>query len=596
MKRPLARMDCEVFRDYFLCKWELEGSGVRFDFEMYAGHPLDVATLRRFVAMHTAVTFNGLNYDEVILQAALAGYNCEQLKYLSDAIIQRGMRPWEAMREFNIPRCWDIDMIDTREIAPGMASLKIYGGKMHSGKLQDLPYPHTASIEPHMRSVVREYCANDLVTTGELKQLFAVQFELRDMLSARYGVDLRSKSDAQCAEAAYKKLIGGKPEVPFYPAGTVLHYQTPRFVYFQTAELQALQREIEATQFCIGLKGTVQLPEALKERVVVVGGNSFTVRIGGLHSREKVQYHVAGADYLLTDFDVTGYYPKTMLQLGMWPSQLGPVFQRIFSDWYDERTELKRSGQKKKADTFKILQNGTFGKTHQPGSIFYSPEFFLHIVITGQLALLMLIEACAINGMMCVSANTDGVVIKCRPDQRALRDAVVTWWQQATGYALEGNDYAAIFIRDVNSYVAFKPDGEAKKKGEFADPVPVASSWPNPECQISVDAMVNYLRNGTSIEQTVRECRDVRQFVAVRKVDKGGGSFQGIPLGRAVRWYYSTRGDCIRYTESGNLVANSEGCRPMMDLMATLPDDLDFDYYITRAKRMLLTVGVTFAT
>ena len=178
--------------------------------------------------------------------------------------------------------------------------------------------------------------------------------------------------------------------------------------------------------------------------------------------------------------------------------------------------------------------------------------------------------------------------------QEATRDAVCKWWESATGYSLEGTDYAAVFSRDVNSYLAFKHDGAVKKKGEFSDPVPVASSWPAPECQISVTAVVEYLRSGVPIEHTIAACQDVRQFVQVRKVT-GGAVFEGERLGRVARWYYARNGGRI-LNAKGHQVANAEGVRPMMTLTDAVPADLDRDYYVIRAKRMLLTLGVTFVT
>lgn len=589
-RRPLAEMDCEVFRDYFLCKWrDVDAPYAVRDFEMWPGVALDRAGLLAVIQARTAVTFNGINYDAVIVAAAMQGFDCAQIKYLSDAIIQRKMRPWEAMREFGLLDVPGFDQIDLIEIPPGQASLKIYGGKMHSKRIQDLPVDHTASISPELRPVVNNYCGNDLLTTRDLREMFAVQIRQREDISEQYGLDLRSKSDAQIAEAVIRKQLTFTPERPNIFAGTAFRYEAPPWVYFQTDTLRNLLRDICAVPFVIGDSGVLQLPEFLKALRVTVGSNSYTVRMGGLHSTETVCCHVGGN---IEDIDVASYYPELIDKLGLFPTQIGPGFLAIFRKLKAARLAAKAAGDKKLADMLKIVINGAYGKLGSPWSILYAPQLMLQVTITGQLALLMLIEAMELNSIQCISANTDGLVLKCADGHTAQRLAVRAWWEQVTGFKLEATPYAAIFIRDVNSYVAFKPDGEAKKKGEFSDPVPVASSWPNPECQISVDAMVAYLRDGTPIEHTVRSCVDVRKFVAVRKV-QGGGFFGGVPLGRAVRWYYSKAGGCI-LNSKGHMVSQSEGSRPMMQLTDTLPADLDFDYYVIRAKRMLLTVGVQF--
>lgn len=592
MKRPLSVLDLEVFKDYFLAGWRDFSTGVETHFELYPGHPLDAPMLLRKIAHCTAVTFNGWRYDQVILAAALTGYDNAQLKYISDCVIQQGLMPWQARDQFKLIEIPHWDQIDLFNIPPGQASLKMYGGKMHARRIQDLPYDHTDSITPERRPVVRNYWGNDGVTTWQLAETFKQQLADREALSAQYGIDVRSKSDAQIAEAVIKQQLAFTPEPAYVPVGTRFHYRAPRFIYFQTPQLQQVLALLQATPFEIGTNGSPMLPKALESLIVAIGANTYTIRMGGLHSGETSCFHLARDGITLRDVDVTSYYPRTIDLLGLYPPQIGPGFLKIFRKLIAMRVEAKAAGNKNLANTLKILINGTFGKLGSPYSILYAPELLLQVTITGQLALLMLIEAMELNSIAVVQANTDGIVLKAHTSQVATREAVCSWWEKATGYTLEGTDYAAIFSRDVNSYIAFKPDGEAKKKGEFADPIPVASSWPAPECQISVTALVDYLRDGTPIERTVHACQDVRQFVQVRKVT-GGAFFEGQPLGRVARWYFARNGGSIKNAK-GHQVANAEGVRPLMELSDHVPIDLDRDYYVIRAKRMLLTLGVTF--
>lgn len=599
-RRPHETWDIECLPDYLLVSFVGVGFPYRVTaFELYPGHPLDRQGLVDHIGKITAVSFNGINYDAVIMAGALGGYDNTQLCHLSNCIIQRQMKPWEAIREFGLPDIPGFDHIDLREIPPKQdsdwrgPSLKIYAGKMHSKRMQDMPVHHTTRITPELRSVVYSYNVHgDHAATRDLRAQFLVQIEHREDLSEKYGIDVRSKSDAQISEAIIKKQLAFKPEVPLIAVGTTFFYEPPPFIFFQTPRLQQLLQQIRGVPFVIGASGVVGLPEQLEKLVVPVGSNAYTVRMGGLHSTETCCWHIATPDVTLEDIDVTSYYPRTIDVLNLFPPQIGQAYLVILRKLIAMRIEAKKRGDKKLADLLKIVINGIYGKHGSPYSILYAPQLMLQVTLTGQLALLMLIEAMELNGVQCVSANTDGIVLKYTRAQAQRRAEVSAWWERTTGYSLESTPYAAIFSRDVNSYIAFKPDGTAKKKGEFADPVPVASSWPNPECQVCVDALVSYLRDGTPIEQTVRECTDVRQFIAVRKV-AGGGTYGGLPLGRAVRWYYSKQGQPIR-NHKGHLVSQSEGSRPMMELLDTLPDDLDYDYYIVRAKRMLLTLGVQF--
>lgn len=595
--RPLSIMDIECFRDYFLVGWRDHLTGRQTLFEFYPGHPLDVQGLLAKCAHWTAVTFNGWKYDEPILAAALTGYDNAQLKYISDCIIQENLMPWEARERFKTVRIPHFDQIDLFNIPPHgddkFVSLKQYEAKMHCRTIADLPFDHHEDIAtPERRQIVREYWANDGEATAELATWFMAQIEQREALSAKYGVDLRSKSDAQIAEAVFKRQLGFDPGPAYVTIGTQYLYKAPPFVYFQTPELQHLLQFIQAVPFEIGASGAALLPDALKAKQVQLAGNAFTVRMGGLHSTETSCYHLRTSTTRLRDVDVASYYPRTIDVVGMFPPQLGPAFLQIYRQLINDRIEAKRAGRKKEADTGKIMVNGTFGKLGNAHSILYAPHLLLQVTITGQLALLMLIEALHLNGLQVVQANTDGIVIKCEEHQEPTRDAICAWWERVTGYTLEGNDYAAIFSRDVNSYIAFTLDGKVKKKGEFADPIPVASSWPAPECQISVAAVVAFLKTGTPIEHTVSACQDIREFVCTRKVS-GGAFFEGQKLGRVARWYYCRNGGAIKNSK-GHQVSNAEGVRPMMTLSDSIPADLDRDYYVIRAKRMLLTLGVTF--
>lgn len=240
---------------------------------------------------------------------------------------------------------------------------------------------------------------------------------------------------------------------------------------------------------------------------------------------------------------------------------------------------------KKQSDAYKLAGNGTFGKLGSKWSIFYAPTEMIQVTITGQLALLMLIEMLELSGISVVSANTDGIITRCPRNMTWLRDDIISWWESVTGFSMEHAEYSAVYSRDVNSYIAIKPDGEVKLKGEFSPPEPGASGWPNPTGQICVDAIVAHLTNGTPLADTIHACTDVRRFVHVRAV-KGGGVWRGEPLGKVVRWYYSNSGeaDCITYLSNGNKVATSDGCRPMMELTDRIPSDLDYARYVSDAE------------
>jgi hypothetical protein len=300
--------------------------------------------------------------------------------------------------------------------------------------------------------------------------------------------------------------------------------------------------------------------------------------------------------------------------------------------------EKEIASQTSRANSLKIYLNGTFGKLGSQYSIFYAPSELIQVTVTGQLALLMLIERLELSGVPVVSANTDGLVVSIRDDQYAAYIAIISWWEQLTGFEMETTDFRSIYSRDVNSYVAITTDSASKPKGAYAPPEPGASGWPNPTTQVCVDAVCAYLQHGTPIEHTILSCTDVRQFVTIRDV-KGGGVWSNtqvsvddwvllvdtstaqniwaaagdptktvkrksrpparmvwvddVKLGRMVRWYYATSGaGTIRYRTTGSTVPKSEGCKPLMELPDTLPVDVNYLWYFAEARSLLADVGV----
>ena len=51
--------------------------------------------------------------------------------------------------------------IDLMEVAFGDGSLKLYGGRLHSKRLQDLPIAPDSHISDEDRSLLVRYCEND---------------------------------------------------------------------------------------------------------------------------------------------------------------------------------------------------------------------------------------------------------------------------------------------------------------------------------------------------------------------------------------------------------------------------------------------------
>lgn len=602
MSKPDGTFDIECYVNFFLAKLKRFDTGQRLEFRMTPGNPLDRGGLYRALKSLRFFTFNGRNYDMVMLGYALTGATCGDLKHLSNEIINSRLMPWDAERLYGFTIPTDLDHVDLIEVVPGVNSLKTYGGKLHSKRLQDLPYHHEDHLDFLQQELLALYCGNDNDLTEDLAKKFKSQIDLRTQMSAQYGIDLRSKSDAQIAEAVLKEKIGSllgwriaKPDVQI----ASFKYKAPQWMGFRTPELQRIFAEVCASTFYVEPSGKVKMPQALEGRTVVIGKTTYKLGIGGLHSQEKAVAHRAEDGYLLIDRDVASYYPAIIIETELYPQHLGKHFLHVYRDIRDMRLRIKNDkSRKSESDTLKIILNGSFGKFGNAYSTLYSPDLLMQVTITGQLALLMLIEALEMGDVSVVSGNTDGIVIKPHVTQVEYLGQCVEWWEKATGFITEETRYRALYSASVNSYIALKDGGGVKLKGDFAEPEPVASSWPSPTHQVVTHAVCNFLEHGTPVEQYIRNCRDIREFVLVQKV-QGGATWNGQFVGKTCRWIYTTRHDaaplmrCIPHYKTGNhgKVAKSDGCRPMMDLPDVFPDDIDYDHYIQIAYQTLYDIG-----
>ena len=590
-QRPKAVLDIECYRNYFLIALKNINNGKVAEFERSAWTDFDVEALKSVLLKFTIVTFNGKRYDELLLKAAIAGFDNEKLKQLSDDIIVNDLRAWDAERKYALPRCLFIDHIDLIEVAPGKASLKIYGGRTHSRRMQDLPIEPDALITDEQRQLLSSYCVNDLDTTIDLFNTLRPQIELREKMSDEYGLDLRSKSDAQIAEAVIRSQIeaikGEKIERPSFPPNYSFRYDPPDYIRFDHPELRRALDVFKSVTFTLNEKGEVAEPDEVGKLKIQVGETVYQLGIGGIHSCEKSAAHLADDLYGLFDRDVTSYYPRIILSQRLMPSHLGPDFLTVYKSIVDRRIAAKKAKDKVTDSALKITINGSFGKFGSRWSVLYGPKLLIQTTVTGQLALLMLVDRLEARNIKVVSANTDGIVIKCHRSKRDLMLSIFTDWERETGFETEETVYTALYSRDINNYVALKPDGSYKVKGVYADP----NLGKTPQNQICVRAVVDWLQFGIPIEATIRRCRDIRQFVTVRNVT--GGAVKGdVYLGKAIRWYYAEgEAGTINYRKNGNKVPRTDGAKPIMVLPVDFPNDVNFMWYIEEANSILSDLG-----
>ena len=628
--------DVECYRNFFYVAFKCLSNGKFVAFERSPDFDFPELKLRWMLWRFCLVGFNSASYDISMVELAAKGLSCNELKEASDFIIKSGINygtkkvtPFDIEKKYHIQigKYNHIDLFNVCPVNGGVsanpASLKLYSGRLHAERMQDLPFPESHLLTAEDAAIVRPYCCNDLANTELLFNELAPELKLRMEMSEEYALDLRSRSDAQIAEAVInselQKVLGFYPRKPTLAADLVLQYNAPDFISYSSQQLRDMFEVIKNARFYLDGLGSPIMPEEIDKLKVKIGSSVYKLGMGGLHSTEKKTAHKATDEIILADNDVESFYPRIILNQRLFPSHLGEAFLQVYNSIVETRIHAKNEAAKAKkagdkagakrwktiADSLKITINGSFGKLGNKYSTLYAPQLMLQVTITGQLVLLMLIEMLEEAGISVISGNTDGIVSKYHKDRHNDVRAIIAEWEKRTNFKTEETRYSAVYSRDVNSYVAIKTDGgdeEArflderlgvKTKGAYCERGSALNSIlsKNPEALVCSDAVISFLKNGTPVEKTIRECKDIRRFVSVKNV-KGGGEKNGRYLGKVVRWYYpKNEAGYIAYVGSGNKVGKTDGARPVMDLPEALPDDINYDWYINEAVDMLYDCG-----
>lgn len=612
--RPECVWDTECLPGYWSIGFQSRTDPSRRKvYELYDGHPLDKKAIAKVFRTWRVYGFNSISYDIPMTLYAMSGATNEQLKQANDELITFGVPWWVFLDRVGLSIPDFIDHVDLMNVSPGSPqnnnrsgygpSLKLYEGRLHSKNMQEMPLHHNTVVGPTERVIIRDYHANDLFGTADLADDLNAQVKLRSLMSQEYDVDVRSKSDAQVAEAVIKveleRTLGRKVYKPDIKVKT-FNFRMPAWCKFETPEMRDIADFIGNAEFAVNHAGKVLAPDRLRGLDVRIGQTVYRMGLGGLHSKEKRISHFSDDEIVLRDRDVTSYYPESILQQGMYPEHLGPAFLKIYRKIFDRRIAAKKAKDKNTAETLKIVLNGVFGKLGDVYSIFYAPELMIQVTLSGQLALLMQIERLERAGIRVVSGNTDGIVSKVPRNRSYTFLEVIEEWEEQTGYKTEETQYLSLHSKDVNNYIAvYEEDGKkkVKVKGEYATCGPglpgASGQKKNPNMQISTDAVVEYLTKGTPVEDTIDFCNDPRKFLVIRKINKGAVNQDGDAIGKALRWYYSNEvSGCFKMAASGNNVPMTHGAKLMMQLPERVPGDIDYDYYARESYAILQDIGM----
>jgi len=503
-------------------------------------------------------------------------------------------------------------------------SLKALQVSLHWDNVMDNPFHHSRYITRDELAMVLEYNLNDVLFTEYFYNKCKEKVEFRKKIYKEYRLNVMNSSDVGIGEAIFMQQLTRTMRTSAYNLKQLVTKEVDvslesiifPYIEFKDPRFQELLRLIKKTRASSNFIQTFienipkgisvnDLHDMMKANNMPVrqyaqskksfsftrnyGGMLIEYGVGGIHGCVPPGIFRKSETQTILDIDVKSYYPNLFIRNGVAPRHINKeVFLRVYEETFDSRVVAQKQGNKLISDALKLALNGVFGKTGSKTSPIYDPRAFYAITVNGQLLLTMLTEWLHTAGAKLLQVNTDGVTILVDNDKLPEIYNLCKMWEQKTKLTLEYAQYEAMYIRDVNNYFAVKEDGKVKAKGVFSAP----GLSKNPQNTICTEAVTAYITRGTELQHTICSCRDIRKFITLRTVN--GGAIKGdVPLGRAIRWYYSVQehGQTINYVTNGNTVPRSEGARPIMDLPDAIPPDLNFRWYIEEAEEILRSIG-----
>jgi len=632
--------DIETLKELFLVVVYKPDTDVTYEFQVSRWvNQLD--SFIRFTEEHDEhywVGYNNLRFDSQVVEHIIRNYEhwhemsgleiCAIIAQkaadtIHDAnfdVFPEYKEEWLSLKQIDLFRINHYDNKNRR------VSLKRLEFEMDFENIEEMPIHHLKENMTQLEIVETiYYCYNDVqatyefykITTGDTEHpLYKEnnQIELREDIYEEFGIPCLNYSDSKIGDEMVKKYYceqkgiqySDLPKKGLFRTEVKVKNCIADYVAFQTPELQQFLKDISKERLTMKDQFNISLE---------FYGNTYTFAKGGLHTENKPKVFEADDDTLIVDWDVSSYYPAIIINNGRYPGHLGPEFLRGYKTMFDKRLELKPLAKKDKkikgiVGALKLAVNSVYGKSSDMLSWLYDRQLTMFTTITGELSLLMLIEAYELADIHVISANTDGVTVMVKKDQVDKMYELNKWWMDVTKYELERTDYQKITFSTVNDYIAIKvgyDEAPADKKGDYVkkkgDFLTDFELHKNKSARIVPIALERYYVNDIPVADTIRNHTNIYDFALRQKATKdfhfeGQSKDNTTVYNKLIRYYVSNTGEKLLKVKNQN---SDSGAADIIQVEAgewvmhvcnhLLPDhpldNINHAYYIERAENII---------
>lgn len=513
--------------------------------------------------------YNNLHYDNPIInyiieyEDTLMNHNvftiCSSIFNLSKTITTSKEDNIDAWKHWKYQIWFDtfdiLTMLYSNKLRVGLKEIQV---TMQYPNVQEFVCDWTKPLPLEDFDSMIDYNINDIESTSELLNRCKDAVDLRIAIEDEYGVRVLSKDGVNIGMKILTQkylektgltwwdIEGLRSPMDYIPLKDVI---LP-FIKYDSPILNRVLEDMKDQIVSPGRKGY--------ENNFVFAGLRYTVGVGGIHSKNDPEIIIPKEDEMLIDIDVASLYPSMLIEYGFYPKHLGPEFLEVYSQIKNERIEAKHNGDKVKNETLKLALNGLSGNLQNEHNFCYSPEAVMKIRINGQLLLLMLAEKLTQVGCRIIQANTDGLFVLLKKDNYQQVNTICRNWEQLTKLTLEEERFEAMYQYAINDYIAVKEGYQKTKnsdliktKGMFITKVLLGKGL---SAKIIPEAIIKYFVDGIPVEQTIKECKDIKKFLMSEKTGKQWHvEYMNEEQQRTNRFYASTNGGYLwKWKDTGH--------------------------------------------
>lgn len=550
--------------------------------------------------------YNNLHYDNPIInyiieyEDKLMQYNiptiCSSIFNLSKTITTSSEDNIDAWKHWKYQIWFDtfdiLTMLYSNKLRVGLKEIQV---TMQYPNVQEFVCDWTKPLPLEDFDSMIDYNINDIESTSELLNRCKKDVDLRIAIEDEYGVRVLSKDGVNIGMKILTQKYLEKTGLTWWdikdlrsPMSVIpLKDVILPFIKYDSPILQRVLDDMKNQIVSPGRKGY--------ENKFVFNNLRYSVGVGGIHSVNSPEIIIPRDDEMLIDIDVASLYPSMLIEYEFYPKHLGKEFLEVYKQIKDERIEAKHNGDKVKNETLKLALNGLSGNLQNEHNFCYSPFAVMQIRINGQLLLLMLAEKLTQIGCRIVQANTDGLFVLLKKDVYSKVNSICREWEQLTKLTLEEDRFKAMYQYAINDYFAITEDNKVKEKGMFITAVKLGKGLTP---KIIPKAVISFFKDGIPVEDTIKNCTDIRDFLMSEKTGKQwhveymneeqqrtNRFYASTNGGYLWKWKYSNDSDIKSYqnmlTASGVTLLNKFDDKPIEERK------INYRYYIMEAYKII---------